>query len=141
METVLFPRVQRLAREYLLTQLAAHGKAQSVGTKNPPQLPNQWIRLRSQGGARNMWEWCVMVDTLIYATDEVVAEGNANLVHSLMLDVPGVKIAIPEYPEPYPWVRMTRHISGPSSLEPDVVLPNLEVFRVVTTWHVLPIPK
>lgn len=140
MKTILFPRVQRLAREYLLQELPAHGKAQPVGTKNPQTLPAQWIRLRAQGGPRNMVEWRCMVDTFIYATDEVIAEGTANLVHSLMLDVPGVAITIPEYPEAYPWVRMTRHISGPSSLEPDVVLPNLEVFRVVTTWHVLPIP-
>jgi hypothetical protein len=76
-----------------------------------------------------------MVDTFIYATDEVAVEGTANLVHALMLDVPGVGITVPEYDGAYPWVRMTRHISGPSSLEPDVVLPNLEVFRVVTTWH------
>ncbi len=140
METILFPRVQRLAREYLRTQLAARGKAQPVSTKNPPTLPAQWIRLRVQGGPRNMVEWRVMLDTFVYATDETVAEGNAILVHSLMLDATGVGIAIPEYNGAYPWVRLTRHISGPSSLEPDEVLPNLEVFRIVTTWHVLPIP-
>jgi len=81
-----------------------------------------------------------MIDTYVYATDEVVAEGNANLVHSLMLDVPGVGITVPEYAGPYPWVRKAQHISGPTSLEPDEDLPNLEVYRIVTTWHVLPIP-
>lgn len=140
METVLFPRVQRLAREYLRTQLAAHGESQHVGTKNPTE-EDRWIRLRSQGGNRTLYEWRVMLDTFIYAKDEVAIEGTANLVHSLMLDVPGVEIAIPEYPEPLAWVRRAQHISGPASLEPDEDLPDWEVFRVVTTWHVLPIPK
>jgi hypothetical protein len=141
METILFPRVQRLAREYLLTQLAARGKAQFVGTKNPRELPSEWIRLRSQGGPRSFTEWRVMLDTYIYTTDEVVAEENSNLVQSLLLDVPGVGIVVPEYPGPYPWVRMARYVSGPTSLDPDEDLPNLEVYRIVTTWHVLPIPK
>lgn len=140
METVLFPRVQRLAREFLQTQLAARGKAQPVGTKNPSKLPAQWIRLRSEGGPRSLTEWRVMLDTFVYATDEVVAEENSNLIHSLMLDVPGVGITVPEFAGPFPWVRMARHVSGPTSLEPDVDLPNLEVYRIVTTWHVLPIP-
>ena len=88
-----------------------------------------------------MWEWQVMLDTLVYATDEVIAEENSNLVHSLMLDVPGVAIAVPEWPEPFAWIRRARHVSGPVSLDPDEDLPNLEVYRIVTTWHVLPIPK
>lgn len=141
METILFPRVQRLARVFLQTQLEARGKTQPVGTKNPSKLPSQWIRLKSDGGPRSMTEWRVMLETFVYATDEVVAEENSNLVHALMLDVPGVAIAAPEFPEAFPWVRMARHVSGPSSLEPDVDLPNLEVYRIVTTWHVLPIPK
>lgn len=143
METVLFPRVQRLAREYLRTQLTAFGKTQPVSTKNPDddELPPYWIRLRTEGGPRDLWEWRVMLDSFIYATDEVVAEENSNLVHALMLDVPGVGIAVPEYAGSYPWVRKAKHVSGPTSLEPDVDLPNLEVYRVVTTWHVLPIPK
>lgn len=141
METILFPRVQRLAKSYLEAQLPTHGQAQPVSTKNPSSLPNKWIRLRAQGGPRSFVEWRVMLDTYIYATDETVAEGNANLIHSLMLDVPGVGITVPEYAGAYPWVRRTQHISGPSSLDPDEDLPNLEVFRVVTTWHVLPIPK
>ena len=81
-----------------------------------------------------------MLDTFVYSTDEVVAEENSNLVHSLMLDVAGVGITVPEYAGPYPWVRKAIHVSGPRSLEPDVDLPNLEVYRIVTTWHVLPIP-
>lgn len=81
-----------------------------------------------------------MLDTYIYTMDEVVAEENSNLVHSLLLDVPGVGITVPEYAGPYPWVRRARHISGPTSLDPDEDLPNLEVYRIVTTWHVLPIP-
>lgn len=140
MEVILFPRVQRLAREFLRTQLAARGKTQPVSTKNPSTLPAQWIRLRTEGGPRSMTEWRVMMETFVYATDEVIAEENSNLVHALMLDVPGVAIAIPEYPGPFPWVRMARHVSGPTSLEPDEDLPNLEVYRIVTTWHVLPIP-
>jgi len=82
-----------------------------------------------------------MLEAFVYATDEVVAEENSNLVHALMLDVPGVDIAIPEYPNAFPWIRKAQHVSGPTPLEPDVDLPNLEVYRIVTTWHVLPIPK
>lgn len=141
METVVYPRVQRLAREFLRTQLAEWGKQQSVSTKNPDELPSQWIRLESEGGPRSLWEWQVTLNTYVYSTDEVVAEENSNLVHSLLLDVPGVAITIPEWPEPYPWVRKARHINGPKALQPDVDLPNLEVYRIVTTWHVLPIPK
>lgn len=141
METVLYPRVQRLAREFLRTQLAARGKDQSVSTKNPSTLPAQWIRLETEGGPRSLWEWQVTLNTFVYATDEVVAEENSNLVHSLMLDVPGVAIAAPEWPEPFAWVRRARHVNGPKALEPDVALPHLEVYRIVTTWHVLPIPK
>jgi hypothetical protein len=141
METVLFPRVQRLARQFLRTELTARGKSQTVSTKNPRELPAQWIRLESEGGPRSLWEWQVTLNTYVYSTDEVVAEENSNLVHSLMLDVPGVAIAIPEYPEAFPWIRRARHISGPRQLMPDVDLPNLEVYRIVTTWHVLPIPK
>ncbi|AZS06578.1 hypothetical protein SEA_JACOREN57_11 [Mycobacterium phage JacoRen57] len=142
METVLFPRAQRLARAYLLTQLAERGLSQHVGTKDPDgDMPDQWIRLRMQGGPKTLYEWRVMIDTYCYATDEVVAEGNANLVHSLMLDVPGVAIAVPDWPEPFPWVRLARHISGPTALDSEEDLPNLEVFRIVTTWHVLPIPQ
>lgn len=141
MDTVLFPRVQRLAREFLRTQLAARGKDQPVSTKNPSKLPSQWIRLESEGGPRSLWEWQVMLNVYVYSTDEVIAEENSNLIHSLMLDAPGVAIAIPEWPEPLSWIRQARHISGPRSLDPDVDLPNLEVYRIVTTWHVLPIPK
>lgn len=141
METVLFPRVQRLAREFLRTQLAAHGVPQTVSTKNPGQLPSRWIRLESEGGPRSFWEWQVTLNTYVYVTDEVEAESTSNLVHSLMLDVPGVAIAIPEWPEPYPWIRRARHINGPKALTPDEDLPNLEVYRIVTTWHVLPVPK
>ncbi|UOW93081.1 tail terminator [Mycobacterium phage NoShow] len=141
METVLFPRVQRLAREFLRTQLAEHGVPQTVSTKNPDQLPNRWIRLETEGGPRSLWEWQVTLNTFVYVTDEVEAEGTSNLVHSLMLDVPGVAIKIPEWPDPFPWIRRARHVNGPKALEPDVDLPNLEVYRIVTTWHVLPIPK
>jgi len=82
-----------------------------------------------------------MLNVYVYSTDEVIAEENSNLIHALMLDAPGVAIAIPEWPEPLSWIRQARHISGPRSLDPDVDLPNLEVYRIVTTWHVLPIPK
>lgn len=141
METVDFPRVQRLAREFLLTQLAERGKAQSVSTKDPDELPAQWIRLRSQGGTPTLFEWRVMLDTYICANNEVVAEENSNLVHALMMAVPGVAIAVPEWPVPFAWVRRAQHISGPTLLDPDEDLPNIDVYRIVTTWHVLPIPK
>jgi hypothetical protein len=141
MELVLFPRVQRLAKTLLEAQLTAQGKTQPVSTKNPSTLVPEWIRLRSAGGPRSLWEWRCMLEVFIYATDEVVAEGNSNLVHSIMLDAPGVAIEVPDYSGPYPWIRKAVHVSGPTLVEPDVDLPQLEVFRVVTTWHVLPIPS
>lgn len=88
-----------------------------------------------------MFEWQVTLNTFVYADDETVAEENAVLVHSLMLDVPGVAIAAPEHDEAFPWVRLSRHISGPTPINSDVDLPNLEVYRIVTSWHILPIPS
>lgn len=137
---VLFPRVQRLAKSYLEEQLPYHNKEQDVSTKNPAEMPDQWVRLETQGGPRSYVEWRVMLNVFIYSNDETVAEENSNLVHSLLLDVPGVGIVVPEYAGPYPWVRLSRHVSGPSSVT-DRDLPDLDCFRVVVTWYVLPIPK
>jgi hypothetical protein len=141
MDLVVFPRAQRLAKTLLEAQLTAQGKTQPIVTKNPSTIVPEWIRLRSAGGPRDLWEWRVMLEVFIYASDETVAEGNSNLVHSIMLDAAGVGIEVPEYPEAYPWIRKAVHISGPTPLESDEDLPQLEVFRVVTTWHVLPIPS
>jgi len=141
MEVPLFPRPQRLAREFLRTQLLAVGNTQHVGTKNPSKLPSEWIRLRSQGGPQTLYDWRVMLEVFVFATDEVVAEGNAIYVHSLLSNAAGVGIVVPEFEGPFPWVRKAVHVSGPTSIEPDEDLPNLEAYRIVTTWHVLPIPK
>ena len=138
-ETVLFPRVQRLARTYLLAELGARGKSQPVVSKQPGTIPNQWIRIVSQGGPRSIWEWEPMLNVFVYANDEVVAEGNSNLVHSLLLDAPGVEIEVPEYDGAYRWIRRARHVSGPHNLG-DEDLPDLEMFRIVVIWHLLPIP-
>lgn len=139
MNKILFPRVQRMARNYLIEQLTAEGKPQHVGTKQPKTLTGSWVRLVSQGGPRRNFKWEPMLNIFVYADDEVVAEENANLVHSLMLDVPGVKITVPEYPEAYPWVHQTRHVSGPANLG-DEDLPELEMYRIVVVWTILPIP-
>jgi hypothetical protein len=141
MKTILFPLHQRLARNFLREQLPVFGLDVPVVTKNPSSLPKEWIKLRSQGGPRDLVEWRAMLDIYVYSKDEVKAEGIANTVHSLMLDAPGVLIKTPEYSEPYPWIRLARHISGPTSLNPDDDLPHLEPFRIVSVWHILPIPR
>jgi len=82
-----------------------------------------------------------MINLYLYnRSDETELERDANLVHSLMLDAAGVDIQAFEYPEPYPWIRKAQHISGPSPVKDDD-LPDLDVFRIVTIWHVLPIPS
>lgn len=139
MRVVRYPAVHRLTKNFLDQQLPAQGIVQPVGTKNPRTLPPQWIRLRSQGGPKSLWEWRCMMDVFVYANDETVAEDNANLVHSLMLDAAGVAIQAPEFPQPFTWVRLTRHISGPTPVE-DEELPDLECYRFVVVWHILPIP-
>lgn len=142
MRTIRFPRVQRLAKAYLDAELPGQGLAGvPVSTKNPNDLPENWIRLRSQGGPQDLHQWRCMLDIFICGKDETVVEGNANLVHSMMLQVPGVGITVPEFDGPYPWVRLARHTSGPSLLDPEEELPEVEVYRVVTIWHVLPIPS
>lgn len=139
-ETVKFPRVQRLAKVYLEEQLTAQqGVAMHVGTKNPDELPDNWIRLTSEGGPRSIWEWQPQLELLVYGNDEEIAEGNGNLIHSLMLDAAGVGITVPESLPDYPWVRKARHISGPVSIG-DEDLPEYDVYRIVVVWHVLPIP-
>lgn len=139
MDIVLFPPVQKLARDFLTAQLTERGKAMPVGTKNPPSLPAKWIRLESQGGDRDLWEWRPMINLYVYnRNDEVVHEQDSNLVHSLMLDAAGVDMALPGYP-PFKWVRKTQHISGPSPVKDDE-LPDLDINRIVVIWHVLPIP-
>ena len=81
-----------------------------------------------------------MIYVYIYnRQDEVEHERDSNLVHSLLLDAAGVDMLSPEYPEPYKWVRKTQHISGPSPVKDDE-LPDLDIFRIVVIWHVLPIP-
>ena len=141
METVLFPAVQELARVFLTDQLTTRGKAMPVGTKNPARMPAKWIRLESQGGPRDLWEWRPMVNLYLYnRQSEVDIERDANLVHSLMLDAAGVPILMEDdHPEPYQWIRKAQHISGPSPVKDDD-LPDLDVFRIVVVWHVLPIP-
>ena len=137
---VRFPRLQRLAKSYLEEQLPYHGKDLKVVTKNPRNIPDHWIRLQGQGGAPKLHEWPAMLNIYVYGKAEDVVEENGNLVHSLMLAAAGVGIVVPEYNGAYPWVRMTRHISGPTALDPDEDLPNLDIARIVVTWHVLPIP-
>lgn len=141
METVLFPPVQDLARVFLTEQLAARNRAMDVGTKNPNKLPAKWIRLESQGGDRDLWEWRPMINLYLYnREDEVALERDSNLVHSLMLDAAGVDILMDEdYPLPYKWIRKAQHISGPTPVRDDD-LPDLDVMRIVVIWHVLPIP-
>lgn len=140
MDTVLFPPVQKLARDFLTAQLTERGKTMPVGTKNPSSLPVKWVRLESQGGDRDLWEWRPMINIYVYnRQDEVGHEGDSNLVHSLLLDAAGVDMLSPEYPEPYKWVRKTQHISGPTPVKDDE-LPDLDIFRIVVIWHVLPIP-
>ena len=139
MRVVRFPAVHRLTKNFLDQQLPDQGIAQPVGSKNPRVIPDQWIRLRSQGGPKSLVEWRCMMDVFCYAKAEDVAEDNANLVHSMMLDAPGVAIQAPEFPMPFTWVRRARHISGPTPVE-DEDLPDLECFRFVVTWHILPIP-
>ncbi len=57
-----------------------------------------------------------------------------------MLDAAGVPILMEDdHPEPYQWIRKAQHISGPSPVKDDD-LPDLDVFRIVVVWHVLPIP-
>lgn len=82
-----------------------------------------------------------MLNVFVCAKDEVVAEENSNLIHSLMLQVPGVAILVPDYVSPYPWIRLARHISGPTLLDSDEDLPSVSVYRSVCTWHILPIPS
>ena len=141
MDTVLFPPVQKLARDFLTAQLTERGKTMPVGTKNPKSMPAKWIRLESQGGDRDLWEWRPMINIHVYnRQDEVGHEEDSNLVHSLMLDAAGVDMLyLPGYPEPYKWVRKTQHISGPTPVKDDE-LPDLDIFRIVVIWHVLPIP-
>ena len=140
METVLFPPVQKLARDFLTAQLTERGKTMPVGTKNPSSMPAKWIRLESQGGDRDLWEWRPMINLYVYNRgNEVEHELDSNLIHALMLDAPGVDMLSPAYPQPFKWVRKAQHISGPTPVKDDE-LPDLDINRIVVIWHVLPIP-
>lgn len=139
MEIVLYPRVQRLAKKLIGDELTARGKSMPIGTKDPDELPQNWIRLWSEGGVPELHEWRPMVQILVCGMDETVVEENANLVHAIVNAAAGVGILVPEYAGAYPWIRQAQHISGPSPIE-DEDLPQVTMSRIVVQWHVLPIP-
>lgn len=141
MEAVEFPRFTGLVKKFLEDRLAEENMDMPVVTKNPTSIPTQWIRLSPQGGKPTLYEWRAMVNVYACGTNDIAAERLGQKLHAWLLAAAGVGILVPEYPEAYPWVRRTLHISGPVPMENDEDQPNIEEWRSVVTWHVLPIPK
>lgn len=136
MNTIEFPRPMLTCKTFLHAALAERDKDMFVGRQNPDEsvLPDRWIRIRSNGGTRSSlatWDAQLLLD--YYDRDEDLGEVNSLLIHSLMLDAPGVGITLPGGPAEFPWVIRTRHISGPSLLG-DEDLPKLERYLSVVTW-------
>lgn len=82
-----------------------------------------------------------MMNVYVCGNDDITAERMAQSIHSWLIAAAGVDILVPEWPSPMAWVRDTQHISGPVPLENDEDLPDIEEWRSVVIWHVLPVPK
>lgn len=140
MKTILYPAPQQLFRAFMTPALAERGIVLPIGTRNPPKLPEYWIRHESNGGPRGEGgaTWNVQMVSKYFDRDDDRGEDTAVLIHQLMMDAAGVEVTLPGG-SPFPWIVRTRHVSGPVNLT-DEDRPELECYQSAVEWSLCPIP-
>ncbi|WP_424936672.1 MULTISPECIES: hypothetical protein [Bacteria] len=89
-DPILFPNVQRSARDLLREVLPAYGETATVSTKEPPKDPKTgaippWIMTRSNPPTRGPASADALVRITVYDTDEGRALDRASLIEAVLL--------------------------------------------------------